>query len=589
MPIADDALVDRIKWTTFARVLVLTAVLLFGIAMDLGMGPQPIAGMPETGLYKFATAFYFLSFFTLLATLLTRHRPRVLRALALASIVIDVAMASALVASTDGLESVFLFGFPLAVLNGAVLLERFGAVCSATLAAVVVVGLCAVDIGALPWSLLPWRVAWLRGLAPPTPPSTFEAGMQALVQVAAVYGTALLSSHLVHELARTRQRATQQRRELARLRVRYQDLVQNLPDGLLTTSPDGRVTGINFAGLHILQLSGGDVLAHPLTDLLPALAQAPLAGELQVARDSGVGGHTQELARERHGGPPQLLACRRVAFSDPAGPAGELVVFRDMTDARRREEEHRSRERLAAIGAMAAAVAHEIRNPLASISGAAQMLESDGASSDVERQLLRIVQRESARLSDWIDEFLDFARPRPLRPTPCDVRDMVAETLAAVQRDPRALEAGVQVRMAAGMRAALTDVAGAGRWRVVADVELLRQVAWNLLINALQAVVATDVRVVEIDLGGDDDTVVIAVDDSGAGIEPEELPHIFEPFWTTKGGGTGLGLATVERHVAAHRGEVHVERSALGGARFIVRLPRRAPTSAFAGGGVLPG
>jgi two-component system sensor histidine kinase PilS (NtrC family) len=571
-PAPHDTLLDRIKWTTLARVVVLTAVLAFAIAMDLGMGGAPVAQVPETTLYKLTTAFYFGSFFVLLVTHLSRSRPRWLRVWAVGSVLIDVALASSLVAVTDGLDSVFLFGFPLAVLNGAVLLERFGAVVAATLSAGAVAVFCGIEVGAIPWSLAPLRAAWLRAFAPPAPLPPFEAGLQTLVQVAAVYGTALLSSHLVTELARARQRDLQAKRELARLRVRYQDLVHNLPDGLLTVSPAGIVTGINPAGLHILELPQDLVVGSALRRLLPELPESGSAEPLSV--HGGI--QTHELERDRLGSAPQILACRRVAFSDPQGPVGELIVLRDMSEARQREEDHRMRERLAAIGAMAAAVAHEIRNPLASISGAAQMLEGSTELPPTDARLMAIIQRETAKLSAWIGEFLDFARPRPVRPTACDLRQVASDAVDTVRRDARVADGGVRIDTGRGF-------GGGGEWGLVADSALLGHVVWNLLVNAVQAVEASDQRVVAIDLYGDATWLTLTIDDSGPGVDAADLAHIFEPFWTTKGGGTGLGLATVDRNVTAHGGEVHVERSAgLGGARFVVRLPRTPPSDAFA-------
>jgi two-component system sensor histidine kinase PilS (NtrC family) len=572
-PAPHDTLLDRIKWTTLARVVMLTAVLAFVVAMDLSMADAPVAQVPETTPYKLTTAFYFGSFFMLLVTHLLRAKPRWLRLCAVGSVLIDVALAASLVAVTDGLDSLFLFGFPLAVLNGAVLLERFGAVVAATLSAGAVAVFCGIEVGAIPWSLTPLRAAWLRAFAPPAPLPPFEAWLQTLVQVAAVYGTALLSSHLVTELARARQRDLQAKHELARLRVRYQDLVHNLPDGLLTVSPAGIVTGINPAGLQILELPQELVVGSALRVPLPDL---PESGPSDHAGGRGGGIQTYELERARPNSATQILACRRVAFSDLYGPVGELIVLRDMSETRQREEVHRMRERLAAIGAMAAAVAHEIRNPLASISGAAQMLEGSTELPPTDARLMAIIQRETGKLSAWIGEFLDFARPRPVRPTACDLRQVASDAVDTVRRDARVVDGGVRVDTGRGFD-------GGGQLGMVADSALVGQVVWNLLVNAVQAVEASDQRVVAIDMHGDAGWLTLTVDDSGPGIDAADLPHIFEPFWTTKGCGTGLGLATVDRHVTAHGGEVQVERSAsLGGARFVVRLPRKPPSDAFA-------
>lgn len=596
----DDALIDRIKWTALARVILLTAVLAFAVVMDLGLGPQPAPSVPEPGLYRLTTAFYLASFVGLLVTHVLRHS-RWLAQLALASMGIDVLLALCLVAVTDGLQSVFLFTFPLAVLNSALLLYRVGAVAAASLSLLGLLAVAGLELGWLPWTLDAVRVGWLNAVAQRPPMTPFEIATQLFVQGAAVYATAFLSSHLVRELDRARRGSVVQHRELTRLQVRYADVVSSLPDGLLTVDSEGLVTSINPAGLRILGVTEDEVLERPLGDILPGLREPDgmIATELEIIRrrpallnSDAPAGQTQEL----HRGAGQVLACRLAVLREPNGPAGALVVLRDMTGVRAREEAHRNRERLAAIGTMATAVAHEIRNPLASISGAVQMLQVAEGLPPTDRQLMDIVVRETNQLSNWIGEFLDFARPRPLQPTSCDLKQLVRDAIEACRHDPRLAAAGVTLREGPGVvqpDSSLRVVASAGmahegEFELQADVALLRQAVWNLLLNAVQAMQAEETRVVEVSLQRNGDAIELAVDDSGPGIAPEDVAHVFEPFYTTKGEGTGLGLATVQRHVAAHRGQVRVEPSQLGGARFVLSLPRRpSMTGVFADRGVV--
>jgi len=583
---ADENLVDRIKWTTLARVVSLTVVLAFAIAMDLGLGPQALPPVPETGMYRLTTAFYLLSFLVLLATQLLQHSRRLTR-LAGVSIAIDVLLALALVAVTDGLSSVFLFACPLAVLNSALLLYRIGAIAAATLSLLGLTAMAAMQLSWLPWSLEGLRVGWLHTVTLPPVPSGFEIATQLAVQAAAVYATAFLSSHLVRELDRARRRSLVQRTELTRLQVRYADVVSSLPDGLLTVAPSGVITGANPAALRILSLAEGELVGKDLHTVLPGLTaldpKRDTPVELEITRatpapaPSGAPDNlsqTREIRLSALSGAPQVLACRRAVLREPHGPAGTLVVFRDVTSARGREEAHRNRERLAAIGTMATAVAHEIRNPLASISGAVQMLQTQEGMPPTERQLMAIVVRETHQLSDWIGEFLDFARPRPLQLGPCDLQRLLGDAIEACRQDPRLAAGGVELRAGAGWADA------AQVFTLPGDAVLLRQAVWNLLLNAVQAVQSGDRRVVEASLAVRDDQVELAVEDSGPGVDPADIAHVFEPFYTTKGEGTGLGLATVQRHITAHRGEVRVERSVrLGGARFVLCLPRQPATS----------
>jgi len=561
LTLRDESLIDRIKWATLARVVLLTAVLAFAAVMDLGLGPQPASQVPETILYQLTTAFYLLSFLSLVGAHLWRNTEHLLT-LAVASISIDVCLALALVATTDGIQSLFLFGFPLAVFNAALVLYRAGALGAATLCSVGLLLLAGVELHWLPWSLSPLRVEYLRTMLPHPPMRPTDVAVQVLVQLAAVYGTAFLSSHLVLELGKARLRAQNQRNEIKRLQVRYAAVITSLPDGLLTLAAGGIVSSVNLAGQEILELRPEQVHGLPLQSVIPELV-ASVAGEWEIQRKTR-SPQGKEVT--------QILACRVVPLRDQRDGEGWLVVFRDMTEMRLREEIHRTRERLAAIGEMATAVAHEIRNPLASISGAVQMLEASAALGQENRQLMQIVLRETGQLSNWIGEFLDFARPRPLQWATVDLRQIVADTLQALKQDPRIAQNNIELRSDVGLDSVPST---AREFELQGDAMLLRQVVWNLLINGMQAVISEDKRIVAVRMRDTDNGLELKIEDSGAGIDPQQMPHVFEPFYTTKGTGTGLGLATVQRHVEAHRGGISVATSALGGAAFVIVLPRR--------------
>jgi two-component system sensor histidine kinase PilS (NtrC family) len=573
--IHDETLVDRIKWTTLARVVLLTAVLIFAVTLDIGVGLRTASPILDAALYRLTTGFFLLSFLTLLATQILQRGPY-LRFLAYGSVAIDVAMAMMLVAATDGLQSVFLFAFPLAVLNAALLLRRPGALTAATLATLALAVMTTAHIGWLTLPLLPLRI-----VVQPGGPLPLDVIVQLAVQVAAVYATSFLSTHLVRELDQSRAKALQQRAELTRLRLRYADVVSSLPDGLLTVGVGGVVTGVNPAGAQILGQDAARVLGQPLSLVLPELTALShptneVWGEMEIAREQDLR-QTRELHRDRPDGPQQILACRIAGLHesvDSALPVGRMVVFRDVTQARRQEEQHRDRERLATVGTMAMAVAHEIRNPLASISGAVQMLESSPDLSATDKALMEIVERETRHLSDWIGEFLDFAKPRALQVAPVDLRNLVAETLDAIDHDSRVLAGGIELQRGPGLQT--RNARSTKEFLMVGDAALLRQTVWNLVINAAQAVTAADERTVRVTLEEHGTRLKLVVDDSGPGLGVDELAHIFEPFYTTKGEGTGLGLATVKRHVTAHRGDIEAGDSPLGGARFTVLLPRRS-------------
>ena len=560
-----DDLVERIKWTTFARTIALTALLSLTIALDLGFGPQPLAQTPEVLLYKLESGFFVLTF---LALLLTYFAPRRwLVSTAWLSLAIDVSLASTLVAVTDRTQSVFLFAMPLSVLSGAALLERRGAVVGATLGSVAMTLLAAVDLGWLgPWGQAS-TVAWVHSLVPPRPPQISEVAIALLVQISALYATALLSSKLVAELARARTSVLREQREFAALRQRYEDVFSSMPDGLLTVSDDGIIRSANTAALTILRRSPADLIAAPIDSVLPELSEASAAmpSTQEIARGQEP---TTELWRAATGGGQQILAVRaerlRGLVAELRGQVETLYVIRDITELRARELEHRNRERLAGIGAMAMAVAHEIRNPLASISGAVQMLGGALPPDAGLDGLVAIVQRETDQLSRWIGEFLEFAKPTRPTVAKLDVAELVNGKIDAWQADPRLDGDTIQTQR----RIQVTDSV------IQADIHGMSSLIWNLLVNAQQAALESADAKVRVTLRDVGDDLELLVEDSGPGIDPADLPHLFEPFYTTRSQGTGLGLAMVHRVVENHRGSIHVGRSDLGGARFSILLPR---------------
>lgn len=563
----DSTLIERIKWTSFARTVALSAVLALTVAWDLGLGPGPTPATPEVLLYQVCSAFFVLTFVVLAVAFFAPARLRV--PTAWLSIGVDVALAMGLVAITGRTESVVLFAPPLAVLSAAALRERRGAMTAATVSAALFGLLAMVDAQWVAIDPTPWTVSWIHALTPATRPTAAEVALVVVVQVGALYATALLASRLVGELARARQRVLADQEQLAALRQRYEDVFSSMPDGLLTVSAAGTVQSANPAMLRILGLDSGAVLGRPLDQLVPALA-LPAGAATSTQELPRQPAPVWEIERAAADGARQVLAVRcdklRGGLSAHHGRSEVLYVVRDVTAARRAEAEHRSRERLAAVGAMAMAVAHEIRNPLASIAGAVEMIAATTPADPSQAALMQIVVRETAQLSRWIGEFLGYARPS--RPTwhPIEISAFVRDKLAAWQLDPR--HAGAQLRLDSQI-----DEAGA----LLADINGLSSLLWNLLANAQQAAMDTSRPAVRVVLAGRPDDVMLTVEDNGAGLDDVDHERLFEPFFSTRSGGTGLGLATVKRVVESHGGTISVGRAELGGARFEVRLPRVPP------------
>ncbi len=314
-------------------------------------------------------------------------------------------------------------------------------------------------------------------------------------------------------------------------------IVQSVLSGILTVDDKGWISSANPAALARL----GTCEGRPLGAVLPGLKRYTDGQEITLK------------------GPEEPLTL--LCYRSPLGMSGgEVVVFEDVTELRRYEAVQKREERLAGVGRIAAGIAHEIRNPLASLSGAIQMLRDEHPGP-----LLEIAQREVLRLNDLVGEFLESARPIELRIEQVSVTSVVDEVVAAFGKDPRFGE--------------LVDLVVSSEDELDARAELdpgrLHQILWNLLLNAAQAM--PEGGTIFLEVSATPEAVTLEVRDQGTGISPEELTKVFDPFYTTRQGGTGLGLANVDRLARAHGGSVNV-RSTLGtGTTFILAFPRLQP------------
>jgi two-component system sensor histidine kinase PilS (NtrC family) len=247
-----------------------------------------------------------------------------------------------------------------------------------------------------------------------------------------------------------------------------------------------------------------------------------------------------------------------VPLRDEVGtPVGMQGIAHDITSRREMQEQIARAERLADLGRMAASIAHEIRNPLGAIVNSIEVLRRPGASSDP--RLLKIVTEEAARLDAIIHDFLLFARPPARAPLPCDLPSLVDDTVVLFRRDGE-LPPGADVSVHAGTNLPLVTI----------DPKQIRQVLWNLLRNAAEATSSGQIDV-EMQLAGNGDALTLSVTDDGHGVD--DPSSIFEPFYTTRANGTGLGLAVVSRIVRDHGGSVWAENVPGRGARFVCRFP----------------
>lgn len=339
-----------------------------------------------------------------------------------------------------------------------------------------------------------------------------------------------------------------------------EELAVALPDGLVVFDARGRITRLNRAALDLLGMEapakGRTYQGRKAADVLPA-ALADLAARLHV---EPVLADTEITLR--HGEDVRYLSVRGGHVNEgDEGRLGSLMFLRDLTEVRRLEAEVRRREKLAAVGNLAAGVAHELRNPLSSIKGYATYFGGRFPAGSADREAAQVMVREVERLNRAIGDLIGLSRPTDIRPRLIGMRRLVEDTLRLIGQD--AASRGVAVRFDASP--SLPEVA--------IDPDRMRQVILNLCLNALEAM--PDGGELSLSLQPDAEALRLEIRDSGMGIAPDALPHIFDPYFTTKGQGTGLGLATVHKIIEAHGGSISVTSEPGQGAAFRILLPLR--------------
>lgn len=426
-------------------------------------------------------------------------------------VVFDAVLASALVALTGGGQSPLTVLYFLNIIAAPFLLPSWGIALVVLLDAVsyaTVLGLA--WSGGLPWLADAHRTVDIDGL---------------VLHVFAMGLVGTLSLQLTRGMRGVLERQVRQGRAMAAERAM---LLDELGVGLIEVDTGGLVHTSSDVARRLV----GEVEGQPLDEVLPGKGQAWEVSHL-------LGEQARQLLCSRH---------QRVDGS-------VLVLVQDVSRIRQMEAAVQRDERLAAVGKLAAAMAHEIRNPLASLSGAIQIMKEDQPG-----ELHDIALREVDRLDALVEDFLDAARPPRLDRVDIDPMDVVREVVRAFGADARYRER-VQVE--------LDGEASLGR--VSLDAARFRQVLWNLLLNAAQHMPERGtILVVSRRRPG---SVELQVRDSGVGIPIEHLGRIFDPFFTTRSGGTGLGLANVERIVRAHGGSISVYSKPGQGTAFILSLP----------------
>ena len=537
----------RVSWLLLLRTIVVSVVL--GLSVWVLVASEEGGASTAVWLQSSGIAATYVSSIVFGVLLRRGVAPRRLAMPMMAS---DLAVTSLLVYLTGGAQSPYTFLYALTIVAAGALAFRRGAIAATAVSIVLAVG-----VAVLAWS----RAIELPISAEAQPwEQTGAALVRTLgINVAAMLGVGVLSLFLGDQLERGAETLATTRRAAADLLTLHQDIVRSLSSGLVTVAPDGTVLTANLAATEILRHAGADLAGRPIDELIPGLTAllAESHGELRRADLQVVTPSEQELTIGVTVSP--LRDERDAVF-------GRIVSFSDLTELRRLELHMRRAERLATVGQLAAGVAHEIRNPLAAISGSIELLRQAPQATEDDRALMTIVHREIQRLNALIGDLLDYANPRPSQRVTFDLGVIVEETIQVARAD----EAFAAVELACEVTRPLS---------VHGDPAKLRQVLWNLVRNARDAAAAGGKHVRVAARARDDGELAVSVTDDGAGMPPDQVAKIFDPFFTTKRAGTGLGLATSHAIIAEHGGRIDVDSEIGVGTTMTVRLPPRDPAS----------
>lgn len=442
----------------------------------------------------------------------------------------------------------FTFLYLVVIGTAGFLLYRVGAVVTAAIAAIAYGSMVQlVALGVLPVPSFASLTDW-------TGPRT---RYNLAITIVGFLGVAFMVAYLSEKLMSAREELVRRQRAFARLQYLYANVIASMSSGLLTADSRQRVTFLNAPGAEMLGLDPAAITGRPFAEL-----NLPFDWVSVSKRARGREPYRAETELER-GGIIRVLGYSLRVLEGADGDEGTLILFQDLTDVKKLERRARFNEQLAAVGELAAGIAHEIRNPLASISGSVQVLSSELSVGSTERRLMDIIVSESNRLSGILEEFLRFVRPQERRVARFDVATTVAEVMEIFRLSDEVSDAHT---IAIDVSPPSSILSG--------DRDQIRQIVYNVAKNAVRAMDAGG----KLTVSGREEAgqYVIRFADTGRGMSPDELARLFTPFSTAFDGGTGLGMAIVRRIVEDHGGSIDVESHAGEGTTVTIHLPRDA-------------
>ncbi len=523
-----------LAWLVKVRIIVLT--LLLGI--ELAIARLTPNTFPLRLFIDVILLWYAVSIFYLLLLSFWEER----RIQSVLQVITDLIMVTLVVYATGGVDSSLNFFYPLVITVACILLPRIWAYLTGALAFILYVAVLELTY----FEVIPSYSSTHPGLG----------ALQAIifVNLFGYLAVAYLAGLLAAKLHQVDVKLKYTSGALEDLQALQENIIQSISGGLITTGLDGYITLANPAAQKLFERSESEFLGQAVEQLfldpLPIADSERAHGEVRFVAANGF---------------CKTLRVMATVLAVPGRKTmGYVYTFDDLTEIRRLERDLRIQDRLAAVGRLAAAIAHEIRNPLTSIAGSVSMLAGIVDLSEEHRQLLQIVTRESERLNGIITDFLVYSRGKQYQFASVDLLPLLEDTLTLLEHRLVTGNTGIRIERHYSVKQAFT----------IADGDKIKQVFWNFCENAVRAMSSGGVLRVSVEQVGEDWQINFA--DTGPGMSRQLVEKIFEPFQSQFEGGTGLGLAIVYQIVQAHEGKVWA-RSKIGeGSVFVLRLRRVA-------------
>ena len=548
----EENITSRLKWLIISRVAIVTFLLCITTFFKI----QKTELLPETSIVLLYVIFVLTYILSIIYSVFLKNVKN-LQINVYIQTCIDVALITGLVYATGGVRSIYSVFYPLVIIYSVLFLGRRGCLTIASIASIQYGLLLDLEYyGVIPQidSVEVHNYDLSAGYV-------FS---RIFIHILSFYIIALLASFVVEQEKKTRALLAEKKTAFDKLDLLHRIIIQSIDTGIMTIDLQGRIKSFNRGAEAITGFSFAEIENRNVDEIFPVIAHIDEITNAGDRRRSPRKRYNMNFVNKES--QSLILGYSVSILNDNRGNRiGNILIFQDLTSLTKMEEALEKSRKLAIIGEIAAGLAHEMRNPLASISGSIQILSKDLKLGDTDERLMRIILRGKDQLENIIKDFLLLARPAPGNKEAVYINEIIKDVIESIHFVPDWNE---DIRVSLSLSDNLS---------IHANKTEMKAVMWNLIMNAIQAMPDGGLLSLETKNKFSADNIneylEIIVSDTGSGIDEAYLNKIFEPFFTTKERGTGLGLAIVNRIVEGYNGTIAIESKIERGSTFLVSLP----------------